>query len=245
MGLARYVLVRGLLIIPTILVLYTLVFIVLRILPGNPVLAALGTKNIPEEQSTAIMKELGLDKPLYQQYFEYLFNFFRGDMGKSMIIRGRAIASDIVDKLPATIELSIWAMGFSLLIGVGMGYLAGRSRRVWVRDFTRLFGSITYVIFIPALGLFLQLLFSQWIRVLPSSGRISTGFYLKPITGLYTIDSLLQFNVPAFVDAVRHLILPAFTLGLVLSGPFTRLTLNNMLRIKDSKMVTAYYARGA
>ncbi|MEM4452059.1 MAG: hypothetical protein QW182_02490 [Thermosphaera sp.] len=81
MGLSRYVLVRGLLIIPTILVLYTLVFIALRILPGNPVLAALGTKNIPEEQLTAIMKELGLDKPLYQQYFEYLFNFFRGDMG--------------------------------------------------------------------------------------------------------------------------------------------------------------------
>lgn len=244
MGLARYVLVRGFLIIPTILVLYTLVFIVLRILPGNPVLAALGTKNIPEEQLIAIMKELGLDKPLYQQYFEYLFNFFRGDMGKSMIIRGRAIASDIVDKLPATIELSIWAMGFSLIIGVGLGYLAGRSRREWVRDFARLFGSITYVIFIPALGLFLQLLFSQWIRVLPSSGRLSTGFYLRPITGLYTIDSLLQLNFPAFVDAVRHLILPAFTLGLVLSGPFTRLTLNNMLKIKESKMVMAYYARG-
>ena len=81
MGLARYVIVRALFIIPTILLLYTLVFIVLRILPGNPVLAALGTKNIPEEQLQAIMRELGLDKPLYQQYVEYLVNFLRGDMG--------------------------------------------------------------------------------------------------------------------------------------------------------------------
>ncbi|MEM4662190.1 MAG: ABC transporter permease, partial [Desulfurococcaceae archaeon] len=92
MGLARYILIRGLLIIPTILILYTLVFVVLRVLPGNPVLAALGTKNIPEEQLQAIMKELGLDKPLYVQYFEYLLNFAKGDMGKSMVIRGRPIA---------------------------------------------------------------------------------------------------------------------------------------------------------
>ncbi|MGB9827715.1 MAG: ABC transporter permease, partial [Thermosphaera sp.] len=231
MGLARYVLIRGLLIIPTIIVLYTLVFIVLRILPGNPVLAALGTKNIPEEQLIAIMKDLGLDKPLYQQYFEYLVNFLQGDMGKSMIVRGRAIASDIADKLPATIELSVWAMAFSLLIGVGTGYLAGNSERESVRNFARLTGSITYVIFIPALGIFLQLVFSQWLRILPSGGRLSTGFYLKPVTGLYTIDSLLQLNIPAFVDAVKHIVLPAFTLGLVLSGPFTRLTLNNMVKI--------------
>jgi peptide/nickel transport system permease protein len=244
MGLARYVFVRGLLIIPTIIVLYTLVFIVLRVLPGNPVLAALGTKNIPEEQLTAIMKELGLDKPLYQQYFEYLFNFLTGDMGKSMIVRGRAIASDIADKLPATIELSVWAMMFSLAIGVGLGYLAGSSRRESVRNLARLAGSITYVMFIPALGIFLQLLFSQWLRILPSGGRLSTGIYLKPVTGLYTIDSLLQLNLPAFIDAVKHILLPAFTLGLVLSGPFTRLTLNNMVKIRKSKMVTAYYARG-
>jgi ABC-type dipeptide/oligopeptide/nickel transport systems, permease components len=118
-GLLRYVAIRALMIIPTVLILYTLVFIVLRVLPGNPVLAALGTKNIPEEQLQALMRELGLDRPLYVQYFEYLANFIKGDMGKSMIIRGRPIASDVVDKLPATLELSIWSIIFSLIIGVG------------------------------------------------------------------------------------------------------------------------------
>lgn len=244
MGLARYVLIRGLLIIPTILILYTLVFVVLRVLPGNPVLAALGTKNIPEEQLQAIMKDLGLDKPYYQQYFEYLFNFIRGDMGKSMIIRGRPIASDIVDKLPATLELSIWAILFSLAIGVGLGYLSARSRSELFKVFARLLGSVVFVIFIPALGLSLQLVFSKWLGLLPTGGRLSAGIFIEPVTGLYTVDALLRLNVQAFIDAIKHLLLPAFTLGLVISGPYTRLTLNNMEQVMESKIIVAYRARG-
>jgi peptide/nickel transport system permease protein len=244
MGLARHVAIRTLMIIPTILVLYTLVFIVLRVLPGNPVLAALGTKNIPEEQIQAIMKELGLDKPLYVQYFEYLINFLQGDMGKSMIIRGRDIAADIADKLPATIELSIWAMIFSLVIGIVPGYLAGNSDKKSLRDTVRLAGSIAYILFIPALGLFFQLVFSQWLKALPTGGRLSAGVELRPLTGIYTLDALLQLNFPAFVDVLQHLILPALTLGIVLSGPLARLTLSNVLRVRESKMMMAYRARG-
>jgi len=244
MGLARYIAFRALLIIPTILLLYTLVFIVLRVLPGNPVLAALGTKNIPEEQLKALMRELGLDKPLYQQYFEYLINFLRGDMGYSMIIRGRPIANDIADKFPATLELAIWAMVMSFALGVGFGYVAGKSRGTALKHIARLYGSITYIIFIPALGLFLQLLFGRWLGVLPTGGRLSPGIYINSITGLYTIDSLLQGDFNTFADAIKHIILPSLTLGLVLSGPFTRLTLSNMERVLGSKIVVAYRARG-
>ncbi|MEM4570434.1 MAG: ABC transporter permease [Desulfurococcaceae archaeon] len=244
MGLARYILIRGLLIIPTILILYTLVFVVLRVLPGNPVLAALGTKNIPEEQLQAIMKELGLDKPLYVQYFEYLLNFAKGDMGKSMVIRGRPIASDILDRLPATLELSIWAIIFSIAIGVGIGYLSARSGNEFLKAFTRLLGSTVFVLFIPALGLTLQLVFSKWLNLLPTGGRLSAEVFVKSITGLYTIDTLLQLNVMEFVDAVAHIILPAFTLGLVISGPYMRLTLNNMEQVMESKIIVAYRSRG-
>jgi peptide/nickel transport system permease protein len=244
MGLARYVIVRALLIIPTILLLYTLVFIVLRVLPGNPVLAALGTKNIPEEQLQAIMRELGLDKPLYQQYIEYLVNFLRGDMGYSMVVRGRPIASDITDRFPATLELSIWAIIVSFVLGVGIGYVAGRSRSSIVKHLARLYGSITYVLFIPALGLFLQLVFGLWLKVLPTGDRLSPGIYIKPITGMYTFDALIQGDLVAFIDAVKHIILPALTLGLVLSGPFTRLTLDNMEKVMESKIVIAYRSRG-
>jgi peptide/nickel transport system permease protein len=244
MGLVKYIAFRALLIIPTILLLYTLVFIVLRVLPGNPVLAALGTKNIPEEQLTALMRELGLDKPLYQQYFEYLANFLKGDMGYSMIIRGRPIASDIADKFPATLELAMWAMVISFALGVGLGYIAGKGKSEFLKHVARLYGSVTYIIFIPALGLFLQLVFGRWLGVLPTGGRLSSGIYISSVTGLYTIDSLLQGDFTAFVDAVKHIVLPALTLGLVLSGPFTRLTLSNMERILESKIVVAYRARG-
>lgn len=244
MGLLRYIAIRALMIIPTVLVLYTLVFIVLRVLPGNPVLAALGTKNIPEEQLKALMSELGLDKPLYQQYFEYLFNFVRGDMGKSMIIRGRPIASDILDKLPATLELSIWSIIFSLVIGVGLGYLSAGGRSRLVKTIVRLTGSVVFVIFIPALGLSLQLVFSKYLGLLPTGGRLTTIGYFKPITGIYTLDSLIQLNIPVFLDALKHIILPAFTLGLVISGPYMRLTLNNMEEVLESKVMEAYRARG-
>ncbi|MGC8543241.1 MAG: ABC transporter permease [Vulcanisaeta sp.] len=244
MGLIRYIIVRGSLIILTVLILYTLVFLILRVLPGNPVLAALGTKNIPEEQLKELMNELGLNKPLYQQYFEYLLNFIQGNMGTSMIIRGRSIASDIAMRLPATIELSIWSIVVAIVIGIGLGYTSVISGRKPLMDSARIFGSLTYVIFIPALGLFLQLLFGVWLKLLPTSGRLSPSYYVEPITGLYTIDSLIEMNIPAFMDAIRHLILPSITLGLVLSGPFTRLTLNNMVKVMGSKMVMAYRARG-
>jgi len=243
-GLLRYTAIRALMIIPTVLILYTLVFIVLRVLPGNPVLAALGTKNIPEEQLQALMRELGLDKPLYVQYFDYLVNFIKGDMGKSMIIRGRPIASDIVDKLPATLELSIWSIIFSLIIGVGLGYLGARARSDRVKAIIRLTGSIVFVIFIPALGLSLQLLFSKYLGLLPTGGRLSTTGYFKPITGIYTLDALLRLDIPVFIDALKHIVLPALTLGLVISGPYMRLTLNNMEEIMESKMIEAYRARG-
>ncbi|MDK6027901.1 ABC transporter permease [Ignisphaera sp. 4213-co] len=244
MGLLRYVAIRAALIIPSVLILYTLVFIVLRILPGNPVIAALGTKNIPEEQLNAIMSELGLNKPLYVQYFEYLINFAKGDMGKSMIVRGRPIASDIADKLPATLELTIWSILISLAIGLGLGYLGAQSRSKYINAFVRLLGSAVFIIFIPALGLSLQLVFSKYLRLLPSSGRISDIVNFKPITGIYTLDALIQLNINAFIDALQHLLLPAFTLGLVLSGPYMRLTLNNLEAILESKMVEAYRARG-
>jgi len=243
-GLLRYIAVRGLLIIPSVLILYTLVFVILRILPGNPVLAALGTKNIPEEQLKAIMSELGLDKPLYVQYFEYLANFLRGDMGLSMIVRGRPIASDIADKLPATLELTIWSIAVSLAVGLGLGYIAARWGGRYFNAFARLLGSTLFVVFIPALGLGLQLVFSSYLHLLPSGGRMSSVEGFKPITGIYTLDAILELNPRALGDALQHLVLPSLTLGLVISGPYIRLTLSNLETVMGSKMVEAYRARG-
>ena len=244
MGLLRYVAVRASLIIPTILILYTLVFMVLRVLPGNPVLAVLGTKNIPPEQLQELMEQLGLDKPLYVQYFEYLWNVLHGDFGTSMIIKGRSITADILERLPATIELSIAGLLVSLAIGLATGLVAAVKRDTPTDTGLRMFGAITYTLFIPWLGLLFQMIFALWLNLLPVSGRIDPDVSLQPITGFYILDSLITGNTEAFMSTLSHLVLPALTLGLVLSGPYTRLVRNNMIKQLESNYVFAYFARG-
>ncbi|MET1160504.1 MAG: ABC transporter permease [Thermoprotei archaeon] len=244
MGLLRYIAVRALLIIPTILILYTLVFIVLRILPGNPVIAAIGTKNIPQEQLEALMRELGLDKPLYVQYFEYLFNVLRGDFGTSMIIRGRSITLDILERLPATIELSVSSLIVSLVIGIIAGFGVAVKKDTKIDTSMRIFGAITYTLFIPWLGLLFQLVFAKWLGVLPVSGRIDPGIELETVTGFYILDSIITGNTEALISALEHLVLPSLTLGLVLSGPYVRLVRANMIKQLESNYILAYMARG-
>ncbi|ADM27495.1 binding-protein-dependent transport systems inner membrane component [Ignisphaera aggregans DSM 17230] len=244
MGLLRYIAIRAGLIIPTVLILYTLVFIILRILPGDPVLAVLGTKNIPVEQLEEIRRSLGLDKPYYIQYFEYLWRVLHGDFGTSMIIRGRSIAIDLVERFPATVELSIAGLLVSLAIGIATGFLAAVKRDTKVDIGLRIFGIVTYTLFIPWVGLLFQLVFGVWLGLLPISGRIDPDINLQIITGLYVLDSLITGNMRAFTSALKHLILPALTLGLVLSGPYVRLVRNNLVKALESNYVFAYRARG-
>ncbi len=244
MGLARYVAVRASLIIPTILILYTLVFIILRILPGNPIIAALGTKNIPPEQLHQLEHQLGLDKPLWVQYFDYLWRVLHGDFGTSLVIRGRSITQDIIERLPATIELSVFALMISLGIGILTGLAASMKKDTVADKALRVFGAATYALFIPWIGLMLQLVFSIWLNLLPVSGRIDPSVNLHVITGFYILDSMITGNWVALKSALSHIILPAFTLGLVLSGPYTRLARNNMIKQLESNYVFAYLARG-
>ena len=244
MGLLRYVAVRALLIIPTVLILYTIVFMVLRILPGDPILAMLGTRSIPPEQLESLRKQLGLDKPLVVQYFDYLWNVLHGDFGTSFVVRGRSIAADIAQRLPATIELSIAALLVSLGLGILTGLIGAVKRDTKIDSAMRVYGAITYTLFIPWLGLLLQLVFSVWLHLFPSSGRVSPGMEPHPYTGLYIIDSLVEGRFDKLADVLAHLALPAITLGIVLSGPYTRLVRNSLIAVLESDFILAYHARG-
>ena len=244
MGLARYVAIRGALIIPSVLILYTIAFIILRILPGNPILAVLGTKNIPPEQLRALEHQLGLDKPLYVQYFDYLWRALQGDFGQSLVIRGRPIAADLAARLPATIELAVAGLIVSLGLGLATGLIAGLRRDTKIDTAMRVYGALTYTLFIPWLGLMFQLVFAVWLHWLPVSGRIDPRVNIKTITGFYLIDSLITGNWTAFKSALAHIVLPALTLGIVLSGPYTRLLRNNLAVVLDSNFIMAYRAHG-
>jgi len=241
-GLLRYVAMRLALAVPTLLILLTVVFFVLRVIPGNPIVAMVGMK-APQEYVEQLIKEAGLDKSPYVQYFEYLAQVFTGNLGRSLIFGRREVIAEILDRLPATVELAIASFLVSVALGHLFGFLAARFGG-WVDSGVRVYSIVAYVLFIPFLGLALQLVFAVWLGLFPVAGRITPGLEPPRITGLYVVDSILAGRLDSLADALWHLALPSFTLGLVLSGVFTRLIRNNMVKTLSEDFIAAYRAMG-
>jgi peptide/nickel transport system permease protein len=189
---------------------------------------------------------MGLDQPVLAQYWNYLTDVFRGDLGTSIgeQYRGNPVWGEIVERLPATIELSIGSMFVASVVGIGTGMLAGAKRDSWVDVAIRLYGTIIWVIPIFWLGLIFQLVFAVWLGWFPANGRWSGTDFPKGVTGIYTVDSLLEGNLGHFSKAVAHLVLPCLTLGLVLSGFFAKTVRANMLQTVRADYSDAARARG-
>jgi len=250
MALRSYIVSRILLTIPMILLLLTLVFFIIRVLPGDPVLVHF------EKQATPALieefrRQLGLDKPLEQQYFDYLVGLLHGDLGKSMADFS-SVGQQIFSAFPATLELSIFSIAVAVLLGVFLGARASRSYNSIGDHSIRIFGIVSYAIPVFFLGMVFQLIFGIGLHLFPTGGRISPGMEPRGLTagdfqlstGLYTVDSLLEGNLQKLVEALRYLMLPSLTLGIVLSGIFVRLTRSNMLETLRLDFVTAARARG-
>lgn len=245
-SLLAYAVSRLLLAVPMLLILLTVVFAILRILPGDPISALYGGR-APPAVVAAARERLGLNRPYWDQYLIYLRQIFTGDFGTSLgeIYRGNSVWATVMLKLPATIELAFGGMLVASVVGLVTGVLGGVNRDKPVDVAVRLYGTIIFVIPIFWLGLMFQLIFAVDLRWLPGSLRYDPGLPYPPkITGLLTVDALLEGNGSAFVVAVRHLILPCLTLGLVLSGFFTKTVRANLLRTTDSDYVEAAKARG-
>jgi len=242
MKLRDYVLIRVLLSIPMILILLSVVFLILRVIPGDPVVAILGPK-APPEQVEELREKLGLNDPIYVQYFKYLGGLIRGNLGES-ILTGRSVSEEILERFPATLELSIVSMTIASLLGVFLGVESSRRRNSPVDVSIRVYSLAIYSIPIFWLGLMFQLIFGKYLGVLPISGRISPLMEPERITGLYLVDSILELNLRAFLDSIEHLILPSLTLGLVLSGVVVRMTRANMLEVLEKDFILASRARG-
>jgi len=231
--------------IPMLWVLVTLVFFILRVMPGDPVLAMM-RPGTPKAYLNELRHEMGLDKPIMVQYVDYLWDLSRGRLGTSLApVRGRPVAKDLWAKFPATLELSLTSFMITILVGVSTGAYAAYKRRSAVDYTFRLYSIIIYAIPVFWLGLMFQLIFGVYLHWLPVAGRIDDlALAPKTITGMYLLDSVLTRNWPSFVNATKHLILPSVTLGLYLSGIFTRLTRSNMLNSLRQDFVTAARARG-
>jgi peptide/nickel transport system permease protein len=240
----KYITGRLLLTIPMILILLTLVFVVLRVMPGDPVSAMLGG-HAPQSVIDKKRAELGLNKSIGAQYLDYLGQLARFDLGNSMILNER-VSKPIQDKLPATLELTFCGLAICLGIGVPLGVRAARRRRSGHDFGIRLYANVVYCIPVFWMGLMLQMIFGVFFNIFPISGRtgsrVLSGAFDR--TGFYILDTLLAGNFSAFGDVLYHLVLPSLTLGITLSGVFVRLTRANMLDVLKSDYVLSSRARG-
>lgn len=244
-GLRRYIVVRILLTIPMLLILVTVVFFVLRVIPGDPALAIL-REGASEEQLASFRAATGLDQPLHIQYLRYIGGVIRLDFGEAMK-RSIPVTTEIKTFFPATVELAMYSMLVTTTVGIFFGAYAAHRRKTTADYGIRISSIILYSLPIFWLGLMLQMIFGAQLGWLPVSGRLSAGMTPGPeetITGLYTIDAVLTRNWALLKDALVHLILPCLTLGLVLAGIFTRLTRANMLDVLEQDYITAGRARG-
>ena len=250
MTLRTYIVSRILLTIPMIFILLTTVFLIMRVLPGDPVL--LHFEKIENPAAMEAMRiRLGLDKPLLFQYFDYLIGVFRGDLGISMQDYS-SVGQQIFSAFPATLELAICSMLIAILIGLFLGVESSKSYNTPKDHIIRVFGIVTYAIPVFFLGMIFQMIFGVGLHWLPVGGRtysgmeptglIVGGFHFS--TGLYTIDSILEGNIVKLATSLKYLLLPSLTLGLVLCGIFIRLTRSNMFETLRLDFVTAAKARG-
>jgi peptide/nickel transport system permease protein len=243
-SLRTYALTRLALALPMVWILLTMVFLLMRVAPGDPISAALGGR-VSAEELEERREAAGYDRPLIVQYFEYLGDIVRLDFGET-IVDGRPVTEVITQNGAATLELTLAALIVALGVGIPLGLITGRFRDTPVDVAGRLFGIVIYAAPVFFLGFLAQIIFSQWLGWFPSSGRASpvTTFDLDTPTNLFLIDSLIALDFSAFTDVVSHLVLPAVTLGLVIGGVFIRLVRVNVLQTLQGDYIEAARARG-
>jgi len=241
----NFLITRLLLTIPMILILVSLVFFVMRVLPGDPIRSQLGPR-VSEEQADKIRERLGLNEPIMVQYVTYLKDIATFNFGNALTQGERPIRDELGERQPATLELSIPAMIFTSVFGIGLGAYASKYRKKPVDYGIRLFSIFIYSIPIFFLGLIFQIIFGVRLNWLPLSGRMDSMILttFNSITNFYVLDSILTGNWPAFWSAISHLIMPTITLGLALTGTFIRLTRINMIEMLRTDFIAAGRARG-
>ena len=220
----------------------SLVFLLLRVAPGDPIDALLGTR-APQEARDALRQQLGLDQPLLVQYGHYLADLLRGQLGESLTNQ-EPVTAVIGRSLPASLELGLVALLIAAVVGLAVGF-SGIARPEGKLDLGgRLYGIGTYALPPFWAAMVVQLIFAVWLGWLPVGGRFPPTLEPPSGSGFYLLDSLLAGGGPPFWGALRHLVLPASTLGLLLSGVFANALRLNLRRALDSDYVEAARSRG-
>lgn len=245
-GFFRFVLTRFLLIIPTVFILVTVVFFVMRA-TGDPISAALGGRLAPDELQKRI-HAAGYDRPLIVQYIDYLGGLLHGDLGTTLT-DNQPVIRILVHYGSATFELALLSLIVALIVGIGLGRVAACRRDHAADAGIRTFAILCYATPVFFLGLVLKLIFAIWLNVLPASGRCSLSSEMQftrlvSPTGFYIIDALQLGDMSVLADVLRHAVLPALALGLLTAGVFIRLVRTNVISTYNSGYVEAARSRG-
>jgi len=245
-GLGSYLLVRFLLIFPTIFILVTTVFFLMRS-TGDPITAALGGR-LPADQLAERIHEAGYDRPLISQYLDYLGGILRGDFGTT--ISDRQPVLDVLKTYgAATLELSVYALIVAFIVGIPLGMVAAYFRDRAPDAVLRVFAILCYATPVFFAGLLLKLIFSVWLDWLPVAGRSSTGseIQLQTVahpTNIAIIDAIQTGDGEVISDVLQHAVLPAIALGLLTAGVFLRLVRTNVIGTLGTGYVEAARSRG-
>lgn len=234
--------------IPTLVGISLLSFIVIRLVPGDPVMLMLGERGADPEVYLEMKQNLGLDKPILSQYAVYMKNAMQGDFGRSIVSK-REVTREFFDRFPATLELGICAMIFAIILGIPAGVYAAVKRNTWADYMLMGTSLIGYSMPIFWWGLILIIIFSVNLGITPVSGRLDVLFDVPTITGFLLFDSLSPSvlsndGLQPFISALKHLILPTIAMGTIPLAVVARMTRSSVLEVLKAPYIQTAKAKG-
>jgi len=229
--------------IPTFIGVSIVSFLFIRLLPGDPILLMAGERGMSDERYAQLMTQFGFDQPLLSQYWDYLTGILHGDLGTSFKTK-RPVWDEFFSLFPATLELSLCAIVFAVVLGIPAGIVAAVKRGKWPDQALMSTALVGYSMPIFWWALLLIILFSGMLGWTPVSGRISLMFFFPTDTGFMLIDSLRSGQDGAFASAVQHLILPTIVLGTIPLAVIARQTRSAMLEVLSEDYVRTARAKG-
>ena len=239
----KFFLVKLAQLVPTFIGVTIVAFAFIRLLPGDPILLMAGERGISAERYAELKAQMGFDRSLVAQYFDFLKGLLHGDLGNSLVTHS-PVMDEFMSRFPATLELSLFALAFAVIIGLPAGVLAAVKRGKTL-DHTVMGVSLTgYSMPIFWWGLLLIMLFSSTLGWTPVSGRISFLYFIEPVTGFMTIDSLIAGDWGAFLSSLHYLILPSIVLGTIPLAVIARQTRSSMLEVLGEDYVRTARAKG-
>ncbi|MPQ94026.1 ABC transporter permease subunit [Thioclava sp. JE_KL1] len=239
----RFILGKILWLIPTLIGITIVAFGFVRVLPGDPVLLMAGERGLSPERHAELAHQLGFDRPLWQQYLDFIWQLAHGNLGDSLVTH-KPVLGEFFALFPATLELGVCAMFLAVVIGVPIGVLAAIKRGSWFDQATMGTALVGYSMPIFWWGLLLIILFSGILQWTPVSGRISLMYYFPNGTGFMIWDALMSGQSGALTSALSHLILPAVVLATIPLAVIARQTRSAMLEVLGEDYVRTARAKG-